>query len=91
MAYGKLFAMEKTTLYLPDDLRRALADEGRRSGRPQAQLIREALGNYLADRPRPLPLSIGIGADGKVTGKRSEDWLRREWERRWPRRARGRR
>lgn len=84
-------AMEKTTLYLPAALRRALAEEGRRSGRAQAQLVREALTDYLAARPRPLARSIGMAADGKVTGKGSEAWLRREWARRWPRRERGRR
>lgn len=80
--------MDKTTLYLPAELRRALGEEGRRSGRPQAQLIREALTRYLAERPRQLPRSIGIAADGKVTGKSSERWVRREWARRWSRRIR---
>ena len=92
MAYGIIFgAMDKTTLYLPAILRRALADESRRAGRAQADLIREALNLYLAGRPRPLPQSIGIAADGKVTGKTSQAWLRREWAHRWTRSKRGRR
>lgn len=79
--------MEKTTLYLPPELRRALREQGRRSGRAQAELIREALGEYLARRPRPQPRSIGVVASGKVTGRNSEAWLRREWGRRaWVRR-----
>lgn len=79
--------MEKTTLYLPTDLQRALRAEGRRSGRPQAALIREALGEYLAKRPRPLPRSIGVVASGRVTGRGSGAWLRRAWDRRdWVRR-----
>jgi hypothetical protein len=79
--------MEKTTLYLPAELQRALREEGRRSGRAQAELIREALGEYLARRPRPQPRSIGVVASGTVTGRGSEAWLRREWDRRtWVRR-----
>jgi predicted transcriptional regulator len=74
--------MEKTTVYIPNATRRALQEEGRRSGRSQAELIREALTDYLARRPRPLPRSLGIAADGKVTGRRSEAWIRREWSRR---------
>ncbi len=87
MAYGKVAGVEKTTLYLPTDVKRALEAEGRRSKRPQAQLIREALTRYLADRPRPLPRSIGIVSDGRVTGRTAKAWLRREWDRReWIRR-----
>lgn len=82
MAYGKIWAMEKTTLYLSGELQRALREEGRRSGRPQAQLIREALSEYLAKRPRPLPRSVGVTASGKVTGRRSEAWIKRQWSRR---------
>lgn len=74
--------MEKTTLYLPAELQRAIREEGRRSRRSQAQVIREALTTYVAKKPRPLPRSIGIASDGKVTGRRSEAWLRREWSRR---------
>lgn len=74
--------MEKTTLYLPRELQGALREEGRRSGRSQAHLVREALTDYLAKRPRPLPRSIGLGADGRVGGRLSEAWLRREWAKR---------
>lgn len=74
--------MEKTTLYLSRDLQRALREEGRRAGRPQAQLIREALSEYLEKRPRPLPRSVGVASNGKVTGRRSEAWIRRQWGRR---------
>jgi hypothetical protein len=87
MAYGKLGGVEKTTLYLPAELQRALREEGRRAGRAQAELIREALSEYLARRPRPQPRSIGIVASGKVAGRASEAWVRREWGRRaWVRR-----
>jgi metal-responsive CopG/Arc/MetJ family transcriptional regulator len=72
--------MEKTTLYLPSDLERELKEAARREGRPMAELVREAIGRYLAERGRPRPRSIGMGTDGEVGGARSEDWLRGHWE-----------
>jgi Arc/MetJ-type ribon-helix-helix transcriptional regulator len=36
--------MEKTTVYLPDDLKRALRRTARASGRSEAELIREGIG-----------------------------------------------
>src|SRR6185437_1757533 len=52
MAYGMLSPMEKTTVYLDPEISRGLKAMSRSSGRPQAQLIREALGAYLAATPR---------------------------------------
>lgn len=71
--------MEKTTLYLPDDMRHALRDAARRSGRPQAELVREALAGYLAANERPRPRSLGAGADEGLSAANSEDWLRSRW------------
>jgi hypothetical protein len=73
--------VEKTTLYLPPDLQRALREEGRRSGRAQAELVREALGEYLAKRPRPFPRSIGIVADGTLNARDAKAWVRHAWAR----------
>ena len=74
--------VEKTTLYLPDDLQRALRAEARRSGRSQAELVREAVRSYLEARPRPRVRSLGAGEDAEVSGRESERWLAREWGRR---------
>lgn len=74
--------MEKTTLYLPQGLRRALRAEGKRARRPQAELIREALERYLGERPRATPRSVGIASDGRTSGRESEAWIRRQWDRR---------
>ena len=71
--------MEKTTLYLPGELQRGLRDLSRRTGRPQAQIIREALASYVAGQERPWPKSIGSAADGAISGSDSESWLREEW------------
>jgi hypothetical protein len=71
--------MEKTTLYLPVELQRSLAVTAKREGRPQAEIVRDALTLYFS-RTAPLRLhSIGTGSDDQVTGATSEDWLRRNW------------
>jgi len=80
MSYGKFCRVERTTLYLPEGLRRSLKDAARRSGRPQAVLVREALTEYLAANGRPRPRSIGIADDAGVTAAESEDWLREHWQ-----------
>lgn len=36
--------MEKTTVYLPDELKRALRQAARSTGRSEAELIREGIG-----------------------------------------------
>jgi plasmid stability protein len=47
--------MNKTTVYLPDDLKQALQRTAATSGRSEAELIREgvALVTQRAERPRP--------------------------------------
>ena len=42
--YGIVGGMEKTTVYLPDDLKRALRRAARSTGRSEADLIREGIG-----------------------------------------------
>ena len=42
--YGTMYGMSvKTTVYLPDDLKRALEVEAAASGRSEAEIIREAI------------------------------------------------
>ena len=73
--------MNKTTLYLPADLQRALREVAQRTGRRQADLVREALEAYLSLQGRPLPSSIGIAEDSAFTARDSEAWLDSEWGR----------
>ncbi len=86
MVYGSYLMvaspMDKTTLYLTPQLRRALADLAHRSKRPQAEIVREALGAYIAAAPRLKLRSLGVGNDEKVTGATSEDYLRTKLRRR---------
>jgi hypothetical protein len=74
--------VEKTTLYLPLDLQQALRNHAERSRRPQAEVIREALRSYLDGLGPVRPSSIGMGADGELAARESEQWLAREWDRR---------
>jgi hypothetical protein len=83
-------SMDKTTLYLPNELKRELKAAARRLGRAQADIVREALEQYLEKQPRPWPpKSMGIISDGTLSGADSEDWLRENWikelERKLPR------
>jgi metal-responsive CopG/Arc/MetJ family transcriptional regulator len=69
--------MDKTTLYLPTELHIALREASRRMGRPQAEVIREALQTYLQEHAgRPMPRSIGIANDPELSGTDAEDWYR---------------
>lgn len=49
--------MVKTSVYLPDGLKRQLAEASRASGESEATIIRSALEQWLAGmvRPRPSP------------------------------------
>jgi Ribbon-helix-helix protein, copG family len=75
--------MQKTTLYLPDELQRQLQEAARRMGRSQADLIREALETFLGTLPPPKARSIGLGDNPDLHGEDSEDWLRRAWGAKW--------
>ena len=62
--YGTMYGMEKTTVYLPSELKQALGRAAATSGRSEADLIREgvrAVTDSLA-HPRPrLPLFESAG------------------------------
>ena len=72
--------MEKTTVYLPDELQRSILAMARREGRSQAEIIRAALEAYLSERAPLRPRSIGAGSDDEVSGATSEKWLRKNWK-----------
>ncbi len=71
--------MNKTTLYLPEQTQRRLRELAKRTGRPQADLVRQALERYLGTQTSSLPSSVGAGEDAGLSGRDSEDWLRANW------------
>jgi hypothetical protein len=71
--------MHKTTLYLPTDLQQRLRDLARRTGRPQAELVRDALERYLAAAPTPRPICIGTGDDPDLDARDAKQWLHERW------------
>lgn len=82
MVYGTIDAiMEKTTIYLPGDLHRALKEAARSEKKAQAEVLRQALEEYLERRERPRLRSVGIGEDRELSGADSEDWLHARWGR----------
>jgi metal-responsive CopG/Arc/MetJ family transcriptional regulator len=72
--------VHKTTVYLPEDVRRGLDRAARDTGRPQAELIRDALRTYLADRPAAWPQSFGSHRSNATFAARDdEDILAARW------------
>jgi len=71
--------MEKTTIYLPDDLRWYLKDAAQRTGRSQADLIREALQAQRDAAPRLLPESVGAYASDGSQFPLTRALIRREY------------
>lgn len=65
--------MNKTTIYLPDDLKRSLEREAKRRGIAEAALVRSALEDKLrSSAPRPTP---GIIAGRESIAERVDELL----------------
>ncbi len=47
--------MKKTTIYLPDELKTQLEDVARNTGRPEAQVIRDAISTATFKATAPTP------------------------------------
>ena len=82
MAYGMIRSMVKTTVYLDPEIQRGLRAMSRSLGRPQAELIREALAQYLERSAGPeLPSWVGMWKHGPetdaatVTSQARERWI----------------
>ncbi len=81
--------VRKTTVYLDEDLRRALARAARVQGRSEAEIIRDALRRHVLPGGRPRPRSIGMWNSGDPNlAARDEELLAEIFGRR---KARGRR
>lgn len=72
--------MKKTTIYLPVEVVLAVKAIFRQDHRSEAEIIREALGEYLAQRRRPMPRSFGMVADGSFNAGDDEKYLAEHWK-----------
>jgi predicted transcriptional regulator len=61
---------QKTTVYLPDDLKAAVEVEARRRGLSEAEVIRQAITNAV-HRPRPRAAIV----EGEPLAERAEELL----------------
>lgn len=69
--------MKRTTVYLPEELKRALEQRAKLEGRTEAEVIRDALSAMLQPRSRPSKLSFGKFASGHTdTSARVDKVLR---------------
>ncbi|MCA9859139.1 MAG: hypothetical protein KC438_05420 [Thermomicrobiales bacterium] len=75
--------MEKTTVYLPTELKLSIKATAKRQGASEAHVIREALTAYVAAEPRPLPSVFGSVRDGSLSAADYEDWLAENWNPDW--------
>jgi hypothetical protein len=55
-------SLQPTSVYLPAGIRDSLQQLVLKTGKPEAELIQEAVEAYLEEQNRPLPKSIGVGA-----------------------------
>lgn len=67
--------MDKTTIPLTKELHESLQDLAWRTGRPQAQTIREALAQYVVATERPWPASFGMVEESEFTSESVDQWL----------------
>lgn len=65
--------MEKTTLYLPDDLKAAVKHAAARQGVSEAEVIRQSIRHMVGDaRPRPRG---GLFSSGRPTARQADELL----------------
>lgn len=76
--------MEKTTVYIPTDIKLSIKASAKRQGTTEAHVIREALAAYVAAEPCELPSIFGSAStDGSVNSENYEDWLAENWKPDW--------
>jgi hypothetical protein len=71
--------MEKTTVYIPTEIKLSIKASAKRQGASEAHVIREALAAYVAAEPRELPSVFGSVCDGSLSAADYEDWLKVNW------------
>lgn len=70
---GIIYGMEKTTVYLPEDLKAAIRCAAQRQGLSEAEVIRRSIRKAVADeRPRPRG---GVFAGNEPIARRTDELL----------------
>lgn len=67
--------MVKTTVYLPEDLKDALANVARRRGRSEADVIRDAIRHELAESEPPPTFPVFHSGNREPFAERDEELL----------------
>ena len=77
--------MVKTTVYLDEEIAQKLRWLSASSGRPKAELIRDALGKYTAEVKRPFPKGAGMFDSGRsdISERAEEILAEAARERKW--------
>lgn len=71
----------RTTVYLSEDLRRRLAAAAESADRPQAEIVRDALDDYLTRTNHPKLTFVGSAGGLGVPAREAKAWVRAEWAR----------
>lgn len=74
--YGSVYGMEKTTVYLPADLRRALRLTAQRRHQSEAELIREGVAMVTASDEPLTPTLPLFASDEPTLAERVDEALR---------------
>lgn len=74
--------MERTTVYLPLELKVSIKAVAKRKGSSEADVIRDALPRYVDEenRERLWPQSFGMISDGEVPSEKFDEWLAENWK-----------
>ncbi len=70
-----------TTISINDEIQRQLKDEADRTGKPQDELVTEALTQYLTKVSRSFS-SLGAGDDPTLDARRTHQLLEQTWGKR---------
>jgi hypothetical protein len=79
--------MHRTQIHLGDEEIRLLELESEATGASRAELIRRAILDRYgsgATASRSRPSFIGSVSSGRIDALEAKDWVRREWDKRWP-------
>ena len=72
-----------TTVYLNTTLQHNLAQTARQLGKSQAELIRQAVTEYLERHaPKREFASLGVGEDKELAARDADEFLRVAWDKR---------